>query len=119
MASSNPTVHIETPKQERRLPKVLSTLEVDALLNSPCTSSEFDDRRNKAMLELLYATGMRVSELCSLKLKDLHLAMGFYSLWKRQQRKNYSSKFSCKALSDYLEFARHVLLKKKGMIFYF
>src|SRR5690606_17179096 len=69
------TLHIQTPKRERKLPKVLSNQEVELLLdlkgNDPLVV------RNKAMLETLYATGLRISELLSLKLNDLHLLMGF------------------------------------------
>ncbi|MDQ0177871.1 site-specific tyrosine recombinase XerD [Bacillus chungangensis] len=76
ICEQDPAVHLETPQQEQRLPKVLSLSEVEALLEAPKSNSPFD-LRNRAMLELLYATGMRVSELIQMKLDDLHLAMGF------------------------------------------
>lgn len=76
VCEQDPAVHLETPQQEQRLPKVLSLSEVEALLEAPKSNSPFD-LRNRAMLELLYATGMRVSELIQMKLDDLHLAMGF------------------------------------------
>lgn len=120
MVSSDPTVHIESPKQERKLPKVLSSLDVDALLSAPCTTSEFD-RRNKAMLELLYATGIRVSELCTLKLPDLHLTMGFIRCIGKGNKERIIpiGNLAIKALSDYLEYARPVLLKKNRHDFLF
>lgn len=120
ITNNDPSVHIETPKLERKLPKVLSFDEVEALLNAPCTSSEFD-RRNKAMLELLYATGMRVSELCSLKLQDIHLTMGFIRCIGKGNKERIIpiGKLATKALSTYIEFARPVLTKKKKHDFLF
>ncbi|QQZ10966.1 site-specific tyrosine recombinase XerD [Heyndrickxia vini] len=73
---SDPSVHIETPQTERNLPKVLSLSEVEALLDAPSETGALP-LRDKSMLELLYATGMRVSELINLNLDDLHLTMGF------------------------------------------
>lgn len=75
LADADPSLHIETPKKERKLPKVLSTDDVESLLSIP--SNDPLSIRNKAMLEMLYATGLRVTELVSLKVSDLHLTMGF------------------------------------------
>ncbi|KGP93200.1 recombinase XerD [Pontibacillus chungwhensis BH030062] len=75
LAQSDPSLHIETPKKERKLPKILSMKEVDALL--AMNAKDALSIRNKAMLEMLYATGLRVTELVSLKVSDLHLTMGF------------------------------------------
>ncbi len=118
--TNDPSVHIETPKQARRLPKVLSSDEVDALLSAPNTSSDFDCR-NKAMLELLYATGMRVSELCSLKLQDVHLSMGFIRCIGKGNKERIIpiGKLAAKALTTYIEFARGNLVKKKQHDFLF
>ncbi|HEY4552078.1 MAG TPA: site-specific tyrosine recombinase XerD [Bacillaceae bacterium] len=75
-AEKDPSVHIETPHIERTLPKVLSFQEVEALLQAPDRTTVFGIR-DQAMLELLYATGIRVSELIDLDLDSIHLAMGF------------------------------------------
>ncbi|MCS7461591.1 site-specific tyrosine recombinase XerD [Paenibacillus doosanensis] len=72
----DPTVHIETPKIEKRLPQVLTIREVEALLDAPQISAP-NGMRDKAMLELLYATGIRVSELISLNVEHVRLDMGF------------------------------------------
>ena len=72
----DPSVHLETPKLERTLPKVLNLEEVETLLDSPNTKDHYGIR-DKAMLELLYATGIRVSELIGLQVGDVHLTMGF------------------------------------------
>ncbi len=65
-----------TPKQWVQLPKLLSEAEVTRLLNLPALDQR-DDRRDAAMVELLYATGLRVSELVTLELADLNLDVGF------------------------------------------
>ncbi|KAB2338389.1 site-specific tyrosine recombinase XerD [Cytobacillus depressus] len=72
----DPSVHIESPQLERTLPKVLNMKEVETLLDSPNISNHFGIR-DKAMLELLYATGIRVSELIGLNMGDIHVEMGF------------------------------------------
>ncbi|MBI5183179.1 MAG: site-specific tyrosine recombinase XerD [Nitrospinae bacterium] len=72
----DPTVNIESRRSGRRLPDVLSIQEVDRLLSQPDEDS-FIGIRNMAMLEILYATGVRVSELISLKLNDVNLEVGY------------------------------------------
>ena len=72
----NPTLNLSSPKLWLTLPKYLSFEEVEKLLAVPDESNELG-LRDKAMLETMYATGLRVSELISLKLKDLNLEYGF------------------------------------------
>ena len=72
----DPTVHIETPKQEKTLPQVLNVEEVTRLLETPKLDNHFG-LRDKAMLEVLYATGIRISELVGLDVGDIHIEMGF------------------------------------------
>lgn len=74
--TNDPTENIENPKLWATLPKVLHGTEVEALLNAPDTST-VNGLRDKAMIELLYATGLRVSELIHVKLEDLVLDAGF------------------------------------------
>lgn len=76
VVEQDPTVHIETPRLERNLPRVLSFPEVELLLETPDTSTPLG-LRDRAMLELLYATGIRVTELINLELDHIHLTMGF------------------------------------------
>lgn len=76
MIDQDPSVNLDTPKIERRLPKVLTTREVELLLEQP-KGDDPASLRDKAMLEVLYATGIRVSELISLKKTDVNLTMGF------------------------------------------
>lgn len=72
----DPTIDMDAPKLEKRLPKVLSVREAEQLLEAPDISSSHGVR-DKAMLELLYATGIRVSELVALDTNSLNLSMGF------------------------------------------
>jgi len=72
----DPTINLETPKIERRLPNTLTLQEVDTLLTQPLENTN-KGARDKAMLELLYATGIRVTELISLNIEDINLDLGF------------------------------------------
>ena len=71
----NPTLRVRAPKKPRRLPKLLSELQVEALLGAPNTESTLG-LRDRAMLETLYATGLRVSELVGLKIVQVSLDSG-------------------------------------------
>jgi len=70
------TTLIESPKLFKKLPNFLSAEQVDKLLNTPDLSKPAGIR-DKAMIELLYATGLRISELINIKLEDIHIEMGF------------------------------------------
>lgn len=113
LADQDPSIHIETPKKEQKLPQVLSSKDVEKLLaingRTPL------DIRNKAMLELLYATGLRVSELISLKISDLHLTMGFVRCLGKGSKERIvpSGDVAKDAIEDYLDHARSIILKKK------
>ena len=72
----DPTAQIEAPKRFRKLPKMLSRNQMELLLNQPDTTTD-SGVRDRAMLELLYAAGMRVSEMLNLKLHQLQLPLGF------------------------------------------
>jgi integrase/recombinase XerD len=104
---SNPTSVIESPRTGGRLPSVLSSREVDLLL-----SATGDDGhtavRDRAMLELLYATGLRVSELVSLRIRDVNLEAGFLlTVGKGDKERLVPIGDSAKnALSEYLEMVR-------------
>lgn len=72
----NPSALLTTPKIEKKLPKILSVAEVERLLQQPCLKTS-GGLRDKAMLELLYATGIRVSELIGLDVGDVNLDMKY------------------------------------------
>jgi len=114
VTTQDPTVHIDRPKQEQKLPQVMSVEEVQALLDSPDTSKVFG-MRDKAMLELLYATGMRVSELISLNVSDVHLTMGFVRCVGKGNKERIIplGTMAQNAITTYIEESRSQLLKKK------
>ena len=76
LVSSNPCDMLDSPKMQQYLPTVLSVEEVDAVINS-FDLSKPEGHRNKAMLEMLYSCGLRVSELISLRISDLYFDEGF------------------------------------------
>jgi len=77
--ASNPAELLETPRLRRKLPVFLTVEEIDAML-AQIDRSKPEGERNVAMLETLYSCGLRVSELVSLKLTDLHPQEGFISV---------------------------------------
>ncbi|TFJ93876.1 site-specific tyrosine recombinase XerD [Lentibacillus salicampi] len=113
LVNHDASIHIETPKKERKLPVTLSSQDVEALLtidsNTPLKI------RNKAMLELMYATGLRVSELVSLNVSDLHLTMGFVRCMGKGTKERIVplGDVAKKTVDDYLQDARPALVKRK------
>jgi len=73
---TDPTQNLSSPHLGLRLPRVLTFAEVEALLNAP-DSTTHAGIRDRAMMELLYATGMRVSEIVNLRLEDVNLKLGY------------------------------------------
>lgn len=78
VCAQNPVHDIHVEKNERKLPQILTGKEVELLLSQP-VQTDMKGYRDKAMLELLYATGIRVSELISLNVDDVNLNVGFIS----------------------------------------
>jgi integrase/recombinase XerD len=72
----NPSLELESPKAEKKMPAVLTLQEVEHLISKPDTRTSIG-KRDKAMIELLYATGIRVTELISLNLSDINTTMGY------------------------------------------
>lgn len=114
VTNQDPSLHIETPKKERKLPKVLSSEDVDKLLS--ITANDPLSARNKAMLEMLYATGLRVSELVSLKVSDLHLTMGFVRCLGKGSKERIIplGDMAKEAVQVYLNNGRSALVKHKS-----
>ncbi|MCL6631252.1 MAG: site-specific tyrosine recombinase XerD [Alicyclobacillus herbarius] len=109
----DPTAHIDTPKIEKRLPKVLSEDEVERLLATPNLQTAAG-LRDRAMLELLYATGIRVSELVSLNVEDLNLAAGFVRCTGKGDKERVIpvGEIAVQVLSLYLQQSRPTLLRE-------
>ncbi|WLR43808.1 site-specific tyrosine recombinase XerD [Bacillus carboniphilus] len=108
----DPSVHIESPQIERSLPKILSLQEVERLLDTPKLTSPFG-YRDKAMLELLYATGIRVSEMINLDLNDVHLQMGFIRCTGKGNKERIVpiGQTASDAINRYIEKGRGKLVK--------
>ena len=110
----NPAKAVAAVKVERKYPEILTGREVELFLEQPkCV----DDKgfRDHAMLEMLYATGIRVSELISLNVEDVNLAAGFIRCVGRGKERIiplYAA--AVKALRDYLEFIRPRIIADKG-----
>ena len=103
---SNPTKGVSSVKVERKYPEVLTSKEVELFLEQPqCVDAK--GYRDHAMLELLYATGIRVSELISLNLDDVNLAAGFiHCESKGRERIIPLYHTAVKALQDYIRSVR-------------
>ena len=112
-AETDPTVHLEMPIIEQKLPNVLSIQEIEAILLAPDRSKP-QGKRDVAMLELLYGSGMRISELISLDLADIHLTMGFVRVFGKggKERIVPLGKSAITALAAYLDGARGQLQGK-------
>jgi len=111
---SNPTAIIETPKTVNRLPEVLSGREVESLLATAKGDGTFEVR-DRAMLEVLYATGLRVSELVALKLRDVNIDAGYLlTMGKGEKERLVPMGESARtAIGEYLAGIR-ILLDRKG-----
>lgn len=107
-ADSNPASIIEAPRTLHKLPGFLSTGEVDALF-AACAGTSGENIRDLAMLELLYATGLRVSELVHLKLREVNLDSGYLmTLGKgNKERLVPIGESACQRVSAYLEGVRY------------
>lgn len=106
-AEANPTTIIEAPKSVAKLPQVLTGREVEALLAAPGSDGS-QDVRDRAMLELLYATGLRVSELVSLGIRDVNVTAGYLMAFGKggKERLVPMGESACAAVSRYLSEAR-------------
>lgn len=111
----NPTENVSSPRVGRSLPKALSISDVDSLLNHPFEKSP-EGFRDKAMLELTYASGIRVSELVSLDLDDIDLDEGFIRCFGKGSKERivpiYES--AVEAISSYIYQARPELSSSKS-----
>ena len=107
----DPTANIQSPKIEKRVPSVLTSKEVELLLDQP-KDVDLKGIRDKAMLEFAYATGMRVTEIISLDITDVNLEEGYVTCRKGTKQRNIPlGTMSLKALKEYVEEARDILLK--------
>ncbi len=112
--TEDPTINLESPKIERKLPKVLTSEQVELLLEQP-KSVDLKGYRDKAMLELVYATGIRVTELISLNVGDINLENGYIKCaGKTKERIIPIGTLAVNALKEYMEKSRAILLKDEA-----
>ncbi|MCT4606801.1 MAG: site-specific tyrosine recombinase XerD [Marinisporobacter sp.] len=110
----DPTIHLESPKSEKRLPAILTLKEVELLLAQPDENSE-KGIRDKAMLELLYATGIRVSELVALDYSHANLEMAYIKCCKNNSKERVipMGSMAKKALEKYMKDVRENIIKEE------
>ena len=109
----DPTMTIESPKINKRIPNILTSKEVELLLDQP-KDVDLKGTRDKAMLEFAYATGMRVTEMISLNLDDVKLDEGYVVCRGRSKSRNIPlGSMSLKALKEYMDDARPYLIRNE------
>ena len=115
----NPAESLHAPKVEKKAPVILSVDQVSALLAQPSGQTP-KEIRDKAMLALLYATGIRVSELIGIQMEDINMNIGFLVCRDGERERTIPFGRSAKAaLEEYLEHARNELLRGKGTDYFF
>jgi len=120
LTSANPTELVTAPKSLQALPRTLSPREVEKLLTAPC-GERWIDVRDRAMLEILYATGLRVSELVGLKLTDLQLDVGYLVAFGKRSKERIvpMGEAAAAAVRTYLAQGRPLLARDKTTPFLF
>jgi integrase/recombinase XerD len=116
--ADNPTDGLASPRVGKMLPKAISPNEVDELLEQPCKRATPEARRDRAMLELMYATGMRVTELVSLDLENI--SVDGKNPFVRCTGKGAKERIipiheqATEAVAEYLTEARPLLVRNKN-----
>lgn len=115
IVDTNPLRNLAKARRPVRLPKTLTMQEVTALLNLPIRPTA-EDHRDRAMLELLYASGLRISELIGLSLSQVDLSLGSLRVLGKGSKERIvpMGQAARDALSDYVEQSRPLLLKGRS-----
>ena len=114
VVKSNPTSNLEAPHVEKKIPKILSGEEVELLLEQP-KNCDNKGIRDKAMLELLYATGIRVSELITLDVSDVNVPMSFVRCKGGKKERIIPMGHQAKdALENYINNVRKYMVKDEN-----
>lgn len=115
LIKEDPTVNIQSPKIEKRVPSILTSKEIELLLDQP-KDVDLKGTRDKAMLEFAYATGMRVTEIISLDIDDVNLEEGYVVCrFGSKQRNIPLGSLSLKALKEYIEESRPYLIRDENV----
>ena len=111
---SDPTVDIQAPKIDKKVPSILTSKEVELLLEQP-KNVDLKGIRDKAMLEFAYATGMRVTEIISLNISDVNIRESIVVCNTGFKKRNIPlGSISMKALTEYVEKSRPILIKDEN-----
>ena len=114
VVKSNPTSNLEAPHVEKKIPNILSGEEVELLLEQP-KNCDNKGIRDKAMLELLYATGIRVSELINLDVSDVNVPMSFVRCKGGKKERIIPMGHQAKdALENYINNVRKYMVKDEN-----
>jgi len=115
LIKKDPTTNLQPPKNERKIPSALTFYEATRLLSQP-RGKDFKSLRDKAMLELLYATGIRVSELIALNLEDINIKIGWLKCIGQASRERIIpiSSAAIHHLENYLKEARNKQVQDKS-----
>lgn len=113
LVKENPFLDVELPKQIKKLPKFIYPEEIDSLLNSINTSKPIG-KRDKLILEFLYGTGVRVGELCNIKVKDIDFYQDLVLIHGKGSKDRFVPihKLLSKELKDYILTTRNEFLKR-------
>ncbi len=107
----NITDKVDVPKVDKKEPMILTSSEIEKLLEQPNTG-DLKGQRDKAMLEILYATGIRVTELISLRIEDVNLTNGYVKVKKRNAERHIPlGNLSLKCLKEYMNKVRPLLIR--------
>ena len=110
---NDPTEDVQAPKIEKRVPSVLTAQEVELLLEQP-KDIDLKGTRDKAMLEFAYATGMRVTEIINLNIEDVDFDAEYVICRVGSKQRNIPlGSLSLKALKEYIDEARPILIKNE------
>jgi len=117
---ADPTAHLQAPRQWQSLPKYLNKKQIDDLL-AACDGSRPQGLRDRAMLEFLYATGLRVSELCNVRISELEMNMGVVRVIGKGKKHRIVpvGKSALAAVERYLGNGRPGLLKGRASPYLF
>ena len=113
LVKKNPFLDVELPKKERKLPQFIYPEEIESLFNSINTIKPIG-KRDKLILEFLYGTGVRVAELCSVKIKDIDFYQDLILIHGKGNKDRYAPihKTLSKSLQDYILTTRNEFLKR-------
>ncbi|NIP32009.1 MAG: site-specific tyrosine recombinase XerD [Candidatus Dadabacteria bacterium] len=119
--SDDPTRNIKTPRLNKSIPDVMSIEQVDKLLSMPENDNSYESIRNSAMLEVLYSTGVRVSELIQLEINRLNFDHGYIIVFGKGNKERIIplGKVSIEKIKKYLSDSRTYLLKERLSEFLF